>query len=141
MSPNSKHVLIIEDDRGRLQEYVLGAPLHSIGRDPNCDIWLQSQFVSRRQATLVQITDEDGSFHYRIVDGAPKGKTSSNGILVNGQKILACDLKDRDEIVFGPQIRATYCLAEQEDYRPRIDDTLIPDHYLVKAAAKLKTLT
>lgn len=141
MSPDLKHLLIIEDDRGRLQEYVLGAPIHSIGRDPTCDIWLQSQFVSRRQATLVQIADDDGSVYYRIVDGVPKGKASSNGILVNGRKIQACDLQDRDEIVFGPQVRATYCLTEREGYRPRIDDTLIPDHHLMRHKSSLETLT
>uniref|UniRef100_A0A832H7T0 FHA domain-containing protein n=1 Tax=Oscillatoriales cyanobacterium SpSt-402 TaxID=2282168 RepID=A0A832H7T0_9CYAN len=126
MSSDLKHLLIIEDDRGCLQEYVLGAPLHSIGRDPKCDIRLSSRFVSRRQATLVQITDDDGSYHYRIVDGVPKGRTSSNGMIVNGRKMLACDLHDQDEIMFGPQVRVTYRMGEYVDSNV-FDDTLIPN--------------
>jgi len=124
-----KHILIIEDDQNGFRECVLGAPLHSIGRDPRCDIRLSSQFVSRRQATLVKIADEDGSFHYRIVDGIPKGKASSNGMKVNGRKTLACDLADRDEITFGPQVRVTYRLCEEEDVS-LFSDTLIPTRCL-----------
>ncbi len=133
MPSELKHFLIIEDGRSGLQEHILDAPLYFVGRDPNCDIRLASQFVSRRQATLVKIIDEDGSFHYRIVDGVPKGKTSSNGILVNGRKTLACDLQDRDEIVFGPQIRATYYLREEENYH-FADDTVIPASYWGESA-------
>jgi pSer/pThr/pTyr-binding forkhead associated (FHA) protein len=131
MPSELKHFLIIEGDRTGLQEHMLEASLHSVGRDPKCDIRLTSQFVSRRQATLVKIANEDGSFYYRIVDGIPKGKTSSNGILVNGRKTLACDLQDRDEITFGPQIRATYHLREAEDL-PLSDDTIIPASYWEK---------
>ncbi len=126
MAAKLKHLLIIEDSRG-LHEYTLDAPMHTIGRDPKCDIRLASQFVSRRQATLVQMSNEDGSFHYRLVDGVPKGKLSSNGMKVNGQKVLACDLQDEDEIVFGPQVRAVYRLYERDLSRPKeFDETLIP---------------
>lgn len=128
MPAELKHFLIIEGDRTGLQEHMLEAPLHSVGRDPKCDIRLASQFVSRRQATLVKMANEDGSFYYRIVDGVPKGKTSSNGIMVNGRKTLACDLQDRDEIIFGPQIRAIYHLREAEDFH-LADDTVIPTSY------------
>ncbi|MDX2230435.1 MAG: FHA domain-containing protein [Leptolyngbyaceae cyanobacterium bins.349] len=128
MLPELKHLLIIEDGLGGLQRHVLNAPLYSIGRDPKCDIRLSSQFVSRRQATLVKITDDHGQFYYRIVDGVPKGRTSSNGMLINGRKILACDLQDQDEIIFGPHVRAVYRLSEEqaEVEEPFFDDTLIP---------------
>ena len=78
----------------------------------NCDIRLVSQFVSRRHATLVRLPRDDNSnrYYYRIVDGDAKGKPSSNGIMVNGRKMLAHDLKNEDEIVFGPQVRAIYYL-------------------------------
>jgi len=125
MASELKHFLIIEDDRNGLQEHLLNAPLHSVGRDPKCDIRLTSQFVSRRQATLVKMTNDDGTFYYRIVDGMPKGRASSNGMLVNGRKTQACDLNDRDEIIFGPNVRATYYEREAE-YAPIGDDTLIP---------------
>jgi pSer/pThr/pTyr-binding forkhead associated (FHA) protein len=105
--PHQNHLLIIEDDKGR-REYVLEAPLYSIGRDPKSDIRLVSQFVSRRHATLVQLSNDDGSFYYRIVDGNAKGKLSANGLLINGRKLQAHDLQYGDEVVFGPNVRAIY---------------------------------
>ncbi len=108
---NESHLFIIEDDQGR-KEFPLDRPVYSIGRDKNCDIRLVSQFVSRRHATLVRLPRDDSShrYYYRIVDGDAKGKPSSNGIMVNGRKMLAHDLKNEDEIVFGPQVRAIYYL-------------------------------
>jgi pSer/pThr/pTyr-binding forkhead associated (FHA) protein len=123
-----KHSLIIEDERGR-QEYILDSSMYSIGRDPKCDIRVDSQYVSRRHATLVQLFAEDGTFHYRIVDGAPKGKPSSNGLTVNGRRVPACDLNDHDEIKLGPKISATYRIRDFGHQTARlagIDDTVIP---------------
>ena len=110
---NQNHLLIIEDDQGR-KEFDLDGPVYSIGRDPRCDIRLFSQFVSRRHATLVRLPREDGSSYYRIVDGDSKGKPSANGLLINGRKIPAHDLKNEDEIVFGPQVRAIYYLLKRD---------------------------
>lgn len=111
--PSQNHLLIIEDDQG-LKEFNLDGPVYSIGRDPRCDIRLFSQFVSRRHATLVRLPREDGSAYYRIVDGDAKGKPSANGILINGHKIPAHDLRNEDEIVFGPQVRAIYYLLSRD---------------------------
>lgn len=107
------HLLIIEDDKGR-REFLLDGPIYSIGRDPKCDIRLISQFVSRRHATLVQLTTDDGGFYYRIVDGNAKGRMSANGLLINGRKLQAHDLRNEDEIVFGPQVRAIYYLLRRD---------------------------
>jgi pSer/pThr/pTyr-binding forkhead associated (FHA) protein len=112
---NESHLLILEDDQGR-KEFSLDSSVYSIGRDKNCDIRLVSQFVSRRHATLIRLSrdDSDHRYYYRIVDGDAKGKTSSNGIMINGRKMLAHDLKNEDEIVFGPQVRAIYYLLRRE---------------------------
>lgn len=107
------HLLIVEDDKGR-REYMLDSPLYTIGRDPKCDIRLISQFVSRRHATLVQLPKEDGGFYYRIVDGNLKGRTSSNGLIINGRKLQAHDLEDEDKIVFGPQVFAVYYMLSRD---------------------------
>jgi pSer/pThr/pTyr-binding forkhead associated (FHA) protein len=108
------HLLIVEDDQGQW-ELLLEEPIYSIGRDPKCDIRLVSQFVSRRHATLVQFPNEDGlSYYYRIVDGNLRGKLSANGLLVNGQKLPARDLKNGDEIVFASKIKIIYYLIDQE---------------------------
>jgi pSer/pThr/pTyr-binding forkhead associated (FHA) protein len=113
--PDQNHLLIIEDDHGR-KEFTLDRPVYSIGRDPTCDIRLASQFVSRRHATLVRLPREDNSdsYYYRIVDGDSKGKPSSNGLMINGRRLPAHDLKNEDEIVFGPQVRAIYYLLQRD---------------------------
>ncbi|MBE9212576.1 FHA domain-containing protein [Plectonema cf. radiosum LEGE 06105] len=114
---NETHILIIEDDQGR-KEFTLESPLYSIGRDRDCDIHLVSQFVSRRHATLVKLPREDDNekrYYYRIVDGDIKGKASSNGLMINGRsKVPAHDLKNEDEVVFGPQVRAIYYLLQRD---------------------------
>jgi pSer/pThr/pTyr-binding forkhead associated (FHA) protein len=46
------------------------------------------------------------------VDGDAKGKASSNGLMINGRKIPNHDLRNEDEIVFGPQVRAIYYLLK-----------------------------
>ncbi len=121
--PRQNHILIVEDNKGR-REYVLDNPIYSIGRDPKCDIRLISQFVSRRHATLVQLPREEGGYYYRIVDGNLKGKTSANGLLINGRKLQAHDLEDEDKIVFGPQVYAIYYMLKRDAI-----STVPPDEY------------
>lgn len=107
------HKLIIEDSKGQ-EEYTLQEPVYSVGRDPACDIRLSSYFVSRHHATLVRFPDEEGGYYYRIVDGNLKGKQSANGLLINGRRLPSHNLHDKDVIVFGPQVQATYYLLERE---------------------------
>ncbi|MEM1426928.1 MAG: FHA domain-containing protein [Cyanobacteria bacterium P01_H01_bin.130] len=111
--PRQNHLLIVEDDKGR-REIVLENPVYSVGRDPKCDVILVSQFVSRRHATLVRLSYDDGTAYYRIVDGNLKGKPSANGLLINGRKLQVHDLQNEDEIVFGPQVRAIYYTLKQD---------------------------
>ncbi|MDJ0736184.1 MAG: FHA domain-containing protein [Nostocaceae cyanobacterium] len=117
---NESHLLIIEDDQGR-KELILENSLYSIGRDRNCNIRLISQFVSRRHATLVKRSQQDNQhkYYYQIVDGDGKGKVSANGLMINGRKVATHDLKNEDEIVFGPQVRAVYYVLK-EDSLPSI---------------------
>ncbi|MGM3305393.1 FHA domain-containing protein [Anabaena sp. WFMT] len=128
---NENHLLIIEDDQGR-KEFPLENPVYSIGRDRNCNIRLMSQFVSRHHATLVRLPRKNNSqsYYYRIVDGDPKGKPSSNGLMINGRKIPAHDLKNEDEIVFGPQVRAIYYLLKNT-HRPGQTDAVEYDITLI----------
>ena len=114
-------ILIVEDDQGR-REFFLETDFYSIGRDPNCDIRLISQFVARRHATLVQLPNEDGSFYHRIVHGNAKGKGSANGLFINGHDLQARDLQHEDEIVFGSNVTATYLLFRRDNDRPSSDD-------------------
>lgn len=134
IAPHQNHLLIIQDDSGR-HEISLESPKYVIGRDPNCDIRLVSQFVSRRHATLVQLSNDDGSCSYRIVDGVPAGKPSSNGLLINGHKLRAHNLQHEDRVVFGPTVSATYLMMRREavDTAPLdpFDITLIGPNMMV----------
>lgn len=113
MSSLQNHLLIIEDDQGR-KEFTLDGPIYSIGRDSKCDIRLFSQFASRHHAMLVQVPRKDGSAYYQIVDGDSNGKPSANGLLINGRKLSTHDLRNEDEIVFGPQVRVIYYMLSRE---------------------------
>jgi pSer/pThr/pTyr-binding forkhead associated (FHA) protein len=123
------HLLLVRDDQGE-QQITIERSLCTIGRDPRCTIRLASQFVSRRHATLIQLSFEDGTCRYRIVDGSPKGKASANGLLINGRKLQTHVLCDRDKIVFGPQVWAVYHLLERDglegDFSGEVDVTLRP---------------
>ncbi len=103
------HLLVIEDTAEK-RGFILNGSVYSIGRDPNCHICLVSQFVSRRHATLLRLPNENGGHHYRIVDGDMDGKRSTNGLIINGQRLTEHDLKNGDEIVFGPDVRVIYHL-------------------------------
>jgi pSer/pThr/pTyr-binding forkhead associated (FHA) protein len=124
MAPETdeNHLLILEDDQGR-KEFPLESSLYSIGRGRECSIRLMSQFVSRRHATLVRLPRDPNShsYYYRIVDGDGKGKPSANGFMINGRKMLAHDLKNEDEIVFGPKVRAIYYLLKNSQRSGQTD--------------------
>ncbi|HAC62111.1 MAG TPA: hypothetical protein DCF68_00900 [Cyanothece sp. UBA12306] len=107
LTSKQEHFLIIEDDKGR-QQVLLKKSAYTIGRSPECDIRLRSQFVSRHHATFYRQENPDGSSYYQIVDGDKHGKPSANGLLVNGSKHDSYNLKDGDEVVFGPQVFAVY---------------------------------
>lgn len=102
-----EHVLIVFDGRGK-KEIFLSEAAYSLGRGQNCDIRIQSQFVSRHHATLIRRSHNETDEYYRIIDGNLDGKTSVNGLLVNEKKVLFHDLKDGDKVVFGPQVSAVY---------------------------------
>ncbi|MDH6060705.1 FHA domain-containing protein [Chrysosporum bergii ANA360D] len=123
------HLLIVEDDQG-CKKFTLEENFYSLGRDQNCNIRVVSQFVSRRHATLVKVPEENNGYSYRIVDGDAQGKRSANGLIINGRKISVHDLKNEDEIIFGPNVRGIYyILANTQPYvtadSPEFDITLI----------------
>jgi pSer/pThr/pTyr-binding forkhead associated (FHA) protein len=128
--PSQKHLLIIEDDRGSRQ-LVLEDPVYSIGRDRDCDIRLASLFVSRRHATLVKVSNGNGYFSYRIVDGDLDGQRSANGLLVNGQRLRSRDLQNEDKVVFGPQVQFTYFHLQRDTAPTEPTDGIFEDVTLI----------
>jgi pSer/pThr/pTyr-binding forkhead associated (FHA) protein len=116
-----EHILIVTDGKGH-REIILTGENYSLGRGHQCKIVLQSQFVSRHHATLVKRQQEDQRNYYRIIDGDSDGKTSVNGLLVNGKKVRFHDLEPGDKVVFGPQVNAVYEYREYD-----IFPTIPPD--------------
>jgi pSer/pThr/pTyr-binding forkhead associated (FHA) protein len=103
----SIHRLVVLDEKGS-HEFVLDRPIYSVGRDPQCDITLNSGFASRYHATLIQQLHQTDIFSYRIVDGNYQfvdgeliGKPSVNGMWVNGRKQEIHYLRHGDEIILG----------------------------------------
>ncbi len=113
VKPDKTHFFIVEDDKGR-KEVILKKIRYSIGRTQKADIRINSPFVSRHHATLFKIFNDDGHEYYRIVDGDGRGKLSSNGLIINGRKAYAHDLKNGDRIVFGPQVIAVYQHSQRD---------------------------
>ena len=107
-----EHILVVTDGKGH-REIQLKDATYSLGRGVQCDIVLQSQFVSRHHATLTRRQEEEGSY-YRIIDGNSEGKTSVNGLLINDKKVRFHDLKHGDRVVFGPQVEAVYQYREYD---------------------------
>ncbi len=115
-----EHILVVTDGKGH-REIKLNDETYSLGRGAQCTIVLQSQFVSRHHATLIRRQEEDGNC-YRIIDGDSEGKTSVNGLLINGKKVRFHDLKHGDKVIFGPQVEAVYEYREYD-----IFPTIPPD--------------
>jgi predicted component of type VI protein secretion system len=70
---------------------LLDKPILLIGRDPECDIQLDSRKVSRRHCCIAQVND------YIVV----RDLGSTNGIRINGVRVLEGKLKEGDEVVIG----------------------------------------
>lgn len=115
-----EHILIVTDGKGH-REIRLQDETYSLGRDLKCNIVLQSQFVSRHHATLIKRREEDHNY-YRIIDGDSEGRTSVNGLLINGKKVRFHDLQPGDKVIFGPQVEAVYQYREYD-----IFPTIPPD--------------
>ena len=69
----------------------LGEEEIKIGRSPRCEIQLQVENVSREHAHVFFLNEE-----YHIED-----MNSTNGIYVNGIKIVKCVLRNHDQIDIG----------------------------------------
>jgi len=85
------------------QVYVLRKDKIVVGRDPGCDLALDSMDVSRRHAILrcsdTEVTIEDMG--------------STNGTKVNDEKILSSQiLKPRDEITLGKDFRLVFQVVD-----------------------------
>ena len=76
---------------GPQKRYVMGKDPITIGRSPDCDIQIKTDFVSRQHARLVR----------KDTTTIIEDQSSMNGIFVNGQRVASKQLADRDEIRIG----------------------------------------
>src|SRR5437762_10557267 len=70
---------------------LLDKPILLIGRDPECDIQINSRKISRRHCCIAQAND------YLVV----RDLGSTNGIRVNGVRMFEGVLKPGDELTIG----------------------------------------
>lgn len=91
--------LIILARHGSVKQVNIKGPVTSIGRDPDCEVHIDSLGVSRRHATIHWTGDR-----FVLSDLA-----SFNGTFVNNQRIEAHALKNGDAITMGDcQLRFLY---------------------------------
>jgi pSer/pThr/pTyr-binding forkhead associated (FHA) protein len=70
---------------------LLDKPILLFGRHPECDVQLHSRKVSRRHCCIAQVED------FLVV----RDLGSTNGVRINGQRVLEGRLKAGDELAIG----------------------------------------
>src|ERR1700754_462289 len=70
---------------------LLDKPIMLFGRHPECDIQIESRKVSRRHCCVAQVSD------YLVV----RDLGSTNGIRINGVRVLEGRLQGGDELTIG----------------------------------------
>src|SRR5579871_2161838 len=70
---------------------LLDKPILLIGRHPECDIQIDSRKISRRHCCIAQVSD------YLVV----RDLGSTNGIRINGLRLIEGRLNDGDELTIG----------------------------------------
>lgn len=90
LAPAPGRYLALEQD-GERQLLPLTNPITHLGRGFGADIQLEDQGVSRRHAIIVHRRGR-----IRILDDR-----SSNGLYVNGRRVVESELQDGDVIVLG----------------------------------------
>lgn len=70
---------------------LLDKPILLVGRDPECDVQIESRKISRRHCVIAQVND------YLVV----RDLESTNGIRVNGVRVQEGKLRGNDELTIG----------------------------------------
>lgn len=91
--PEARGVLVICNGGFEGMEYALTSDETLIGRNPNTDITLLDENISREHAIILLDAETEA---YTIED-----LQSSNGTKVNGKRIRSAELADADEVEIG----------------------------------------
>src|SRR5438034_5976854 len=84
-------------------------PVLLIGRHPECDIQIDSRKISRRHCCLAQVAN------YLVV----RDLGSTNGIRINGVRVLEGRLDENDELTIGGlRYRVSWDLSPEFPARP-----------------------
>src|SRR5436305_6468930 len=85
-------------------------PILLLGRDPECDIQLDSRKISRRHCCIAQVND------YLVV----RDLESTNGVRINGVRVVEGQLHAGDELTIGNhRYRVTWDQTAGPPSRPR----------------------
>src|SRR5262245_44476510 len=98
---------------------LLDKPIILIGRHPECDIQLDSRKVSRRHCCIAHVSD------YLVI----RDLGSTNGIRINGVRVLEGRLGENDEVTIGGNsYRVSWGVLEgaPADQQPRARAELDP---------------
>src|ERR1041385_4601424 len=95
---------------------LLDKPILLLGRHPECDIQIESRKISRRHCCIAQVED------YLIV----RDLGSTNGIRINGVRVLEGKLRPSDELTIGNvRYKVRWETIEQQQQKaremPRVD--------------------
>jgi hypothetical protein len=89
---------------------LIDKPILLIGRHPECDIQIESRKISRRHCCIAQVAD------YLVV----RDLGSTNGIRINGVRVLEGRLNDQDELAIGGH-RYRVCWDRLDEASPPLD--------------------
>jgi len=89
----ARAILRIQNGGFEGMTYELGADPTVIGRNPNTDITLLDEGISREHA-IIELDEDSDAFTIEDLQ-------STNGTKVNGKRVRSCVLSDGDEIVIG----------------------------------------
>ncbi len=85
-----------------------------VGRDADCELWIDAASVSRHHATLVR---EDGV--WSVID-----QGSANGTFVNGNRVTRQALQPGDLVAFGPEAQYSFVQRRTGGLRLRVPSPL-----------------
>jgi predicted component of type VI protein secretion system len=103
---------------------LLDKPILLFGRHPECDVQLHSRKVSRRHCCIAQVSD------YLVV----RDLGSTNGIRINGVRVLEGRLQAGDELTVG-NFRYQICW-DSPARQPRIQPPKAPVKAVPRAAGR-----
>jgi|SRR5262245_43092800 len=103
---------------------ILDKPVLLIGRHGECDIQLNSRKVSRRHCCIAQVND------YLVV----RDLGSTNGIRINGERVLEGRLRGGDELTVGNFRYQVYLEARSSSGHPPIPKSARPDELRLEEA-------